>query len=115
MSVNKEFESVLKDFHSKKKVIGMCCITPIVAARVFGKNVGGDGIKITLGGKGDSWPFNGSIDVAKGFGNELCELDVHDICVDEANKIVTSPAYMKGDAKPHEVYDGIEKMINSVA
>jgi hypothetical protein len=42
----------------------MCCIAPIIAARVFGNKVGGKGCELTLGQKGDKWPYNGSIDVA---------------------------------------------------
>jgi len=31
---------------------------------------------MTLGCKGDDWPYGGTIDVAKGFGNELVDTDV---------------------------------------
>ena len=33
--------------------------------------------------------------------------------LDEANKIVTTPAYMC-DAKPHEVFEGIGKLVDGV-
>lgn len=79
----------------------MCCISPIIAAKVFGTASGGPGIKMTLGCRGENWPYNGSIDAATSFGNELVELDVNAVCLDEKNKIVTAPAYMKGNAKPH--------------
>ena len=36
------------------------------------------------------------------------EMDIDEVCVDEKNKIVTVPAYMKGDALPHEVADNME-------
>jgi len=37
---------VLKDFHKAKKPIGLCCIAPVLAAKVLGNVV------ITLGKKG---------------------------------------------------------------
>ena len=49
--VDSECERVLREFHEKKKPIGMCCIAPIIAALVFGRNMKLD-IKITLGNKG---------------------------------------------------------------
>jgi enhancing lycopene biosynthesis protein 2 len=38
-------------------------------------------------------------------------VDINGVCVDEANKIFTTPAYMKEDAKPHEVFEGIDNMV----
>lgn len=59
MSVEADVQSVLKEFHSAKKVIGMSCIAPIIAAKAFGD------VKLTLGkASGDSWPFAGSIEAA---------------------------------------------------
>ena len=64
MKVDEDIEKIMKDFSEKKKVIGLTCISPIIAAKVFGK----DGVKLTLGGRGDSWPYNGAIDAAGSFG-----------------------------------------------
>ena len=111
MTVDKEFEEILRDFKAQKKVIGLTCISPIVAAKVFGK----DGIKLTLGGKGDEWPYAGSIDAASSFGAICEEVGVDGITTDWTNDIVSTPAYMKGDAKPHEVFDGIQKFIRRVS
>ena len=65
MGVAPEIERVLKDFHSNKKPIGLACIAPIVAARVFGQNFGGPGVTITLGGMmGSSWPYAETVEIA---------------------------------------------------
>ena len=45
--------------------------------------------------------------------NFICQ-DVSEIVVDEANKIVTTPAFMYGTGKFHEIHDGVSKMVNSV-
>ena len=103
MKVDEDIEKVLKEFKDKRKVIGLTCIAPIVAAKVFGQ----DGIKITLGGRGENWPYAGALDAAESFGARVVECDVQGVCVDWSDQIVTLPAYMKGNAKPHEIYDGV--------
>lgn len=94
-------------------------------ARIFGKNNNihsknyninhkGPGIEITLGMKGENWKFSDAIVLAEKLGNKLIEVDVTECHTDHNNKIITSPAYMKDNATPHEVFTGIEKMINSL-
>ena len=85
----------------------MACISPVIAAKVFGKESGGPGAKLTLGCKGDNWPYKGSIDAATSFGNEVVESGINEVTIDEANRIVTAPAYMKGDATPSEVFTNV--------
>ena len=100
MTVHDDVAAVLKDFHAAKKYIGLCCISPVVAAKVFGTQSGGPGATLTLGCRGDNWPYNGSIDAATSFGNTLVEKEINQICHDEVNRIVSGPAYMRGDASP---------------
>ena len=110
MKVHEDIEKTLKDFRSNEKVIGLTCIAPIIAAKVFGE----DGVKLTLGGRGDNFPYAGSIDAATSFGAEMQEADVNGICTDWKNNIITTPAYMQGDASPHAVYDGIQSFLRRV-
>ena len=72
MSVNPEVERVLKDFQAVGKPIGLCCITPIIAAKVFGS----EGVKLTSGKSGDPnlWPYGGSLEVAASFGANVAEV-----------------------------------------
>lgn len=86
-----------------------------MAAKVFGKNNGGPGIRLTLGCRGENWPYNGSIDAATSFGNELVEANLDQVVIDEANRIVTAPAYMKGDATPSQVFSNVSKLVDTVA
>ena len=110
MTVQEDIERVLRNFRSQDKVIGLTCIAPIIAAKVFGK----DGVKLTLGGTTENFPYAGSIDVAKGFGAEHEEQDVSGTTIDWPNHLVTSPAYMQGDASPHAVFDGIQSFLRKV-
>lgn len=49
MTVDPEVERVLTDFKSAGKPIALCCIAPILAAKVFGDK---GGVTLTLGMKG---------------------------------------------------------------
>jgi enhancing lycopene biosynthesis protein 2 len=37
------------------------------------------------------------------------------VCVDEKNKIFSTPCYMKHDAKPYEIFEGMENLVKQVA
>ena len=110
MTVHEDFEFVLRDFRKKEKVIGLTCIAPVIAAKVFGD----EGVKLTLGGRGPNFPYAGSIDAAASFGADMVEMDVNEVCTDWSKNIVTSPAYMQGDASPHAVFDGIQSFLQKV-
>jgi 23S rRNA A1618 N6-methylase RlmF len=47
---------VLEEAVSNEVNVGMCCISPIIAARVFGSKFDGKGITMTLGSKGNDFP-----------------------------------------------------------
>ena len=68
-----------------------------------------------MGRKGEEaeWPYGGAIDAAKSFGADMVEMDVREVLVDEANKIVTTPAYMY-NGKFHEIQDGVSNMITEL-
>ncbi len=105
--VNPEVERVMKAFHAARKPIGMCCIAPVIAARVFGTAAGGPGCSVTIGddvGTAGAIEKMGSKNVAKA---------VNRAHVDESNKLVTAPAYMY-DAAIHKVFDGIGEMVRGV-
>lgn len=100
--------STLRAFHGAKKPIAMCCIAPVIAARVLGTRMGGKGCRVTIGtdaATADAIATMGSMNVGR---------SVHDAFVDEPNRLVTTPAYMF-DAKPHEVFDGVGAMIDAFA
>ncbi|ESN98109.1 hypothetical protein HELRODRAFT_114003 [Helobdella robusta] len=108
-TVDKEVERVLKDFHSSKKPIGLCCIAPILAAKVL------KGCEVTLGfdKQDDQWPHSGACAVVRDLGSKHVDCSVVEAYVDRKNLLVTTPAFM-GTAYLHEVFDGIGKMIQKV-
>ena len=110
MTVHEDIEKVLREFKQGDKVIGLTCIAPIIAAKVFGN----DGVKLTLGGRSSNFPYAGSIDAAASFGADMREMNVSEVCTDWNNNMITTPAYMQGDASPHAVYDGIQNFLRKV-
>jgi enhancing lycopene biosynthesis protein 2 len=88
-------------------LIRMCCITPVIAAKLF------PSCEITVGKTGKDWPYAGTIDDARLLGARVVEKDVTEVNVDKASKLVTTPAFMK-NASFFEVYTGIGKMVDEV-
>jgi len=112
MKVTDEVTRVIKDFHGAGKPIALCCIAPLLAAKVLGDK----GVTLTLGKSDDGsgkWPYAGSLEAAKSMGANVVEKSVDEVVIDERNKVITSPAYMY-EGKFHEIQDGVGKMINAL-
>ena len=94
-----EVEKTILGFYEASKPIGAVCIAPALIARVLGKKH----ISVTVGedsAAAKEIENTGAI-------HEVCPVD--DFITDREHKIVTTPAYMF-DAKPHEVFKGIQAM-----
>ncbi len=102
-----DVERVLRGFHAKNKPVGLCCIAPVLAARVLGTRMGGPGVRVTVG------PDSPAASAIAEMGSTNVARQATEAFVDDANKIVTTPAYMC-DAQPHQVYEGIGQMIERV-
>lgn len=103
-TVTPEVERVLHAFHSAGKPIGMCCIAPVIAARVFGTAKGGPGCSVTIGDD------PATAQAIAQMGSRNVATPVNRAHVDASNRLVTAPAYMY-DAPVHEVFDGIGEMV----
>ena len=113
MSVTEDVEAALKDFHTGKKYIGLCCISPVLGAKIFGTKNGGPGIKTTFGMPAEN--TNGAIEAAKALGNDVVDTAITQVCHDEQNKIVSGQAYMKQDAYPRMVFASAKMIVDTVA
>lgn len=101
--VNQEVRRALEESYKKEIVIGAMCIAPVVIARVLGKNA----IKLTAG-KDEKV----SAGLQKmGAESQMCEAT--EVCVDEDNKIVTTPCYMLATSL-REIYDGTRNLIDEM-
>ncbi|KAG5264020.1 hypothetical protein AALO_G00271240 [Alosa alosa] len=108
-SVKSEVEKVIKGFHKAGKPIAMCCISPVLAAKVL------PGCEVTVGHdcESEKWPYAGT---AKALGELGCKhvcKNVTEAHVDKKNKLVTTSAFMC-NAPIHEVYDGLGVMVTEV-
>lgn len=104
MGINPQVERALREFHDAGKPIGLCCIAPVLAAKMFGP---GQGCQVTLGNDA------GVAAAVRAMGATHVDQPVAGVCVDERARIVTTPAYMY-DARPHEVYEGVGRLVEHV-
>lgn len=103
-SVVPEVENVIKAFYKEGKPIAAVCIAPALVARVLGS----EGITVTIGNDKDT-----AAEIEKtGARHENCPVD--DYVTDREHKIITSPAYMYGDEKPHRVFTGVRKALKEL-
>ncbi|XP_042723048.1 F-box/LRR-repeat protein 3 isoform X2 [Lagopus leucura] len=109
-TINEHVNSTLQAFHSAKKPIGLCCISPVLAAKVF------PGCEVTVGQDKNvdgRYPDSETASAITELGcKHICK-DVSESHVDKANKIVTTCAFMC-KAPLHEIFDGIGTMVEEV-
>ena len=104
-TVHPDVEKLIGDMLDQRKPIGAICIAPTLLARVAGKR--GVQAKVTIG---DDSGTAGAI-AAMGCTHE--NRPVTEAAVDEAHRIVTTPAYMLGPG-PADVWEGIRKLVEQV-
>lgn len=102
LSINKDLKYFVQEMHKAKKPIGAMCIAPAMVGVLFGK-----GVIFTIG---DDKPTAKSIEKT-GAIHQKC--NVNEICIDEGNLLVTTPAYMLASSMS-EAATGIEKLVLAV-
>ncbi|XP_054145462.1 putative glutamine amidotransferase-like class 1 domain-containing protein 3B, mitochondrial isoform X2 [Melozone crissalis] len=109
-SVSKEVEAVLRAFHAAHKPIGLCCISPVLAAKIF------PGCEVTVGHDTDEdvwWPYAKTAEAMKELGCRHINSQVTEAHVDARNRLVSTSAFMC-NAPIHQVHDGIGSMVREV-
>ena len=103
--VNLHVSRLMMEMHQAKKPIGLACIAPVLAATLFGNH----GLRphITIG------TDEGTAHTLQVMGAVHVNTEPADICVDLANKLVTTPCYMTATG-PWQVFQGAEKMVEKV-
>lgn len=92
-----DIQKTITSFFHQSKPIGAICIAPVLIAKVLGH----EKVNLTLGSASEA-----SHEVEKtGAIHEVCP--VTDYITDRGTKVITTPAYMYSEAKPHEVFVGI--------
>jgi enhancing lycopene biosynthesis protein 2 len=99
--IETHLEKVIKDFHSESKPIAAICIAPVIIARVLGHHK----VVVTVGKDPET------VSELKKTGADHEECPLTDYITDRENKVITTPAYMYGNAKPHEIFLGIQGLV----
>lgn len=101
--VNPEVCRVLAEAHKAGKPIGLMCIAPAIAARIFGS----EGVELTIGND------PGTAAVLQKSGAKHIQCNVHNIVIDRRLKVVTTPAYMLA-TRITEAEAGINKLVQAI-
>jgi enhancing lycopene biosynthesis protein 2 len=83
------------------KPMGFICVSPVMMPKLFNK------VKMTIG------TDEGVIGIVESLGAKHHMKNVDEICIDEKNKLVSTPAYMLGE-NIYDVSKGIDKLVNEV-
>ena len=102
MAMNADIKGFLQALHRQNKPIGLICIAPVMAPLIFGA-----GVECTIGNDLETAAM------ITAMGGKHVECAVTDIVVDEANKLVTTPAYMLAE-RISEAAEGINKLVKKV-
>jgi enhancing lycopene biosynthesis protein 2 len=100
--VHPEAARIIQEFYAAEKPIAAICIAPALVAKVLGEH----GVTVTIGrDEGE--------EIAKtGAHHENCA--VNDFVTDREHRVVSTPAYMYGEAKPFEVFTGVRGAIREL-
>lgn len=101
--VDPDLERVLRTAYEAKKPLGFACISPVIAAKVFGA----ESPKLTIGHDKETAA------AIEAMSAKHVSCDVRDIVGDETHHIVTTPAYMEAKNLT-ELHLGIDKLVAQV-
>ncbi|SCY87310.1 isoprenoid biosynthesis glyoxalase ElbB [Desulfoluna spongiiphila] len=101
--VRHDVTMLIRAFYTAGKPIGAICIAPVILAKALSAH----DPKVTIGDDA------ATIDNLKSFGAAHQAQPVDGICIDEANMLVTTPAYMRGPGIA-DIAIGIEKLVTQV-
>jgi len=102
MAINDDVAVFAKAIHTQKKPIGLICIAPAMAPKLFG-----EGIRCTIGSDA------GTASVIESMGGDHQCCPVNEFTVDEEHNVVTTPAYMLAGSIS-EAASGINKLVMEV-
>ncbi len=101
--VHPEVKRIIREMAGAGKPVGAICIGPATLTKA-------------LADKNPTVTIGSDVDTARAIsamGGTHVDLAVDDICVDEKNRLVTTPAYMLGPGIK-DVATGIEKLVNQI-
>ncbi|MGI2258581.1 isoprenoid biosynthesis glyoxalase ElbB [Shewanella sp. GXUN23E] len=100
--INPQVKAFISQFVDAGKPVGFICISPVMIPHFYGS-----------GAKGTIGTDAGTAEAFNAMGGDHQSAAVHEIVVDEARKLVSTPAYMLA-ANIGEAASGIEKLVHKV-
>lgn len=94
-------DAILATHRAGKPILAMC-IAPIVVAKMLGRQ----GVHLTLG-----TTDNPAAKTALSFGCHVEACNPTEVCVDQENKVITTPAYMVA-THISQIFDGADNMVS---
>ncbi len=101
-----EVARLVGEMHAARKPLGFACIAPALAAAIF-RDAGVKGVQLTIGDDA------GTAEALEAMGAVHLACPVREARLDEANKVVTTPAYMLA-GRITEVRDSTKAMVDRV-
>ena len=103
-TVQEDVKKLILDLHKDKKPLGAICIAPALMGLVLGDK----GVEVTIGDDKET-----AQEIEK-TGAKHFSTKVNEIHVDEKNKVVSTAAYMYGEARLSHVSQGIRRCVEKV-
>ena len=104
MTVNEHVRQIILDMHAAGKPIGFICIAPAIGAKVLGPD---HQVTLTIGND------EGTAGAIEAMGAKHQNTEPGQICIDQSNKVVSTPAYMIGP-NIGAVFAGIDALVEKV-
>ncbi len=102
--IDPQVARVVKEFNDSHKPIAAICISPAIMALALGNK----GVNVTIGEDA------GTASELEKTGAKHQNCAVEKYVVDHSNKVITTPAYMYGTAKPHQIFEGVSGAISEL-
>jgi enhancing lycopene biosynthesis protein 2 len=102
-TIHPDVAKVLKEAHQLGKPLGFICISPVIAAKLFGL----EKVEFTIGND------PATAQQLQSAGGRHINCTVHNVVIDRRLKIVTTPAYMLAQ-RITEAEAGISKLVQAV-
>ena len=102
LNIQPDVRLSIEHFIEQNKPVGLACIAPVMVGKLFEK-----GARCTIGNDQDT------VAAIEQTGATHIDCAVEDVVVDEAQKLVTTPAYMLAN-RINEAAEGLFKMVDKV-
>ena len=102
LNVHSAVSRLVRACYQQQKPLGFICIAPVLAAALI------PGVSVTIGNDADTAAAIQSL------GATHINKSVREVVIDQSNRVISTPAYMYGDASISDVATGIEQLVSGV-